>query len=127
MLFVNFLVNQDQLVGPLMPSVLDFGSQGSLLLLHLFFTVCVLIADRPDISHTSRGSPEMFDFTNASTFWVFRNSFWQIFSNLPKYRYLNYLCSVIHTIQNPKRLNHLNFSCYAFDMFKIWTHLNRSC
>ena len=36
-------------------------------------------------------------------------------ANLPKYRYLNYFCSTIGTIQNHE--------CST----RFWTHLNRSC
>ena len=44
--------------------------------------------------------------------------------NFPKYRYLNYLWSTIGTIQNHKCLT---IWTYILDMFKMWTHLNRSC
>ena len=39
---------------------------------------------------------------------------------------MNYLCSTVETIQK-HNVNHLNFSYHTFDVFKIWTHLNRSC
>ena len=47
-------------------------------------------------------------------------------ANLPKYKYLNCLCSTIGSIPNHDCSTICDFSCHISDMFKIWTHLNMS-